>query len=427
MKIWQWVESYHPDYGGGAAVAAKSICESLNERGHEVRVLCTESNDTAPYSIRTETINGVRVDRISLPYFRRNDPDGWQLGRQRWKAHERQVDQLLRALIAEWRPDVVHTHMARPLGEQCFFTLAKLSVPIVATLHDAWLICPRMYLLRSPDATACSGPSTCGCLECLYSHYDGSRLRALAKLPWRVLKLGTYPAWRLARRRAARQLLSGTMPCAQWLGERHRGHVPGRMVHLPLGIDLSDRPAQWPDRPRTPLRFGFVGGFQPHKGLGDVLQAVEALSSQERVFELHVWGPGQDTAAAQAVARNPRIRLRGTYTGAGRWEAYAEMDVLLAATTVCDSFPLVMQEGAAAGVPIIAPAIGGFAEWVRSGENGLLYRFRDATDLRRQMQRILDEPDLLPRLQSRLTFPRDSQDAVDKIECFYRDVLVGPA
>lgn len=427
MRIWQWMDSYHPDYGGGAALAAKGICDTLTDRGHEVRVLCTETADAPPYSIRTERIGSVHVDRVNLPYFRANDPDGWQLGWSRWQAHEWQVDRLLRELIADWRPDLVHNHVLRPFGEQSFFTLAELSVPMVATLHDAWLICPRMYLLRSPDLAACSGPSILGCLECNYSHYDGSRLRMLAKLPWRAAKLGTYPALRLARRRAARKLLSGTMPCAQWLGEKHREHVAGRMVHIPLGIDLSDRPAEWPARPRTPLRFGFVGGFQPHKGLGDVLEAVEGLSRGDRAFELHLWGPGQETAAAQVMAQNPRVKLRGTYSGAGRWDAYAEMDVLLAATTVCDPFPLVMQEAAAAGVPTVAPAIGGFAEWVRSGDNGLLYAFRDAGDLQRQMQRILDEPDLLQRLLTHLTSPRDSKAAVEDIERFYLEILAGRA
>ncbi|MGV3721413.1 MAG: glycosyltransferase [Actinomycetota bacterium] len=423
MKIWQLLDSYFPDYGGGAALAAQGICRALAEQGHEVRVLCTETAEAPPYSVRTDWDGTVRVDRINLPYFRDNDPEGWLLGWESWRAHERRVDQLLRQLASDWRPEIVHYHVMRPLGEQCLFTLSELGLPVVATLHDAWLICPRMYLLRSPNSTQCSGPTPLRCLECMYSHYDGGRLQAAAKLPWRVTKLGTLPAYRLWRRRSAQKLLSGTMACANWLMEAHRSHVPGAHACIPLGIDPPKRPVSRPHRPRSPLRFGFVGGLQPHKGLSHVLQACGSLKRRGLEFELHLWGPGATVDAALPEELRDCLTLHGMYESDEKWSVYEQVDVLLMATIVVEMYGLVVQEARAAGAPTIAPEVGGLAEQIRHGVDGLLYRFRDAEDLERQMHRVLTEPELLARMLESQPQPVSRTAAVTEIEGFYRQVM----
>ena len=53
---------------------------------------------------------------------------------------------------------------------------------------------------------------------------------------------------------------------------------------------------------------------------------------------------------------------------------------------------------AGGGVPVIASRIGGIPETVRHDVNGLLFEPGDASDLARQLRRLLDEPDLRRRL-----------------------------
>jgi glycosyltransferase involved in cell wall biosynthesis len=50
-------------------------------------------------------------------------------------------------------------------------------------------------------------------------------------------------------------------------------------------------------------------------------------------------------------------------------------------------------------VPVVGTNLGGTAELVRHERNGLLFEVDDADDLARQLQRLLDEPELLPRLR----------------------------
>jgi hypothetical protein len=91
LRIWNIAEVYPPDFGGGAAIYVRDVCGFLAERGHEVRVLCTEGTGRSAYSLRTEFDGAVQVDRLNLPYFRQKDPGGWALGLRRWRAHQRRV------------------------------------------------------------------------------------------------------------------------------------------------------------------------------------------------------------------------------------------------------------------------------------------------------------------------------------------------
>jgi D-inositol-3-phosphate glycosyltransferase len=96
---------------------------------------------------------------------------------------------------------------------------------------------------------------------------------------------------------------------------------------------------------------------------------------------------------------------------------------MLMATTVVEPFGLVVQEARATGAPTIAPAIGGLAEQIRHGVDGLLYRFRDPEDLERQMLRVLTEPELLESMLRSQPQPLDRAEALASMEAFYRRVL----
>ncbi|MCW5970278.1 MAG: glycosyltransferase [Blastocatellales bacterium] len=424
LQIWHILETYPPGYGGGAAITTRDVCRALAARGHDVRVLCADCIDAEPYSIRCEDDQGVRVERVNLPFIAR-DPDGWLFSKSEWQSHGRRIDELIGKLLEQWRPDIVDYHTSRPFGEQCLIALGGRGVPAVATLHDAWLVCPRVMLLRSPDSSACDGPGRLKCLECSYSYYDGSHARAMLKLPWRVLKLGAYPAWRLKQRERARRRLIGAIARSEFMAEVHRPHIGGVVEHIPLGLNLADLPECKPARPRTPLRFGFIGGFQPGKGIVHVLDAAAVLRGEGLRFELHIWGPGCEGRESEISSRglNGCAFLRGMYAPEQCWSVYGEMDVALMATLVNEPFGRVPLEAAAMRAPTIAPAVGGIRETIRDGVDGLHYRFRDGEDLTRQMRRILTETGLLEKLMANLSPPLDTRAQAVEVERFYYRVL----
>jgi glycosyltransferase involved in cell wall biosynthesis len=425
LNLWHIAETYPPGYGGGAMVYMRDVCRYLVDRGHAVRVLCTEGTDDPPYSIRKEYDGPIRVDRLNLPYFKREDPGGWQLGTKAWREHAAQLGVVVDELLGDYRPDLVQFHTPYPVDEEFLLHLHERGLPLVGMSHCAWTICSRLNLLSSPKGEACSGPSKLKCLSCLYSHYDGSTAKAMVKLPWRMLKLGRYPSYRLQRRDRLRRAIQGQASYSEYMTAAHERQVGGINRFVPLGIDTSAAPVDRPARPRQPIRFGFMAGFQPHKGIWDLLDTAESLARKGREFELHIWGPHQEDKGEEITKRrlDGKVFLHGTFSGDEKWAAFEAIDVLVMATTVVEAYGRVVQEAAAVGVPTIAPAVGGIIEQIRDGVDGLLYRFRDRPDLERQMERVITEPELASNLAANLRPVLQTRQAVEGLEEFYYDVL----
>jgi glycosyltransferase involved in cell wall biosynthesis len=425
LRVWQIVESYPPQYGGGATVVMRDLCHALASSGHDVRVLCMESTGGAPFSVRTDRDGPIAVERLNLPYFMERDPEGWQLGLLKWRKHERRVSAFIDDRLEQWTPDIVHYNTTRPFGEAGPLAIHRHGIPIVATLHEAWFVCARLMLLRSPLAEPCSGPGPIKCNECMYSHYDGSHAKAALKLPWRLAKLRLYPAYRLWRRRAARRTLAAAFGYSNFMVRVHAPHLEGEASYFDVGVNLEGLPTEIPRRPRSPFRFGFLAGAQPSKGIWDLLDAAASLKQAGFDFELHVWGPGWDELDGEVASRNvdDRVRLRGMFDADGRWAVYEEIDLVIVATTVAEPSTRIPPEAAAARVPAICSRVGGNPEAIQDEVSGLLYEFMDATDLARQMRRVLEEPGLYGKLVEGITPPVDTRTKGAALEAAYRRVL----
>jgi glycosyltransferase involved in cell wall biosynthesis len=69
---------------------------------------------------------------------------------------------------------------------------------------------------------------------------------------------------------------------------------------------------------------------------------------------------------------------------------YQAADVFVHAATA-DTFPTVLSEASATGVPIVATAVGGIPEQVKHGETGFLVARGDATDMALRTLKILGD------------------------------------
>lgn len=440
LRLLQITEAYPPDYGGGVAVYVQDISRYLSEIGHEVRVLAVDNIDKKPYSVRTEYNGSIRVDRINLPYIAGVDPEGWKLGLLRWIRHQRRLVRVVRDLLADWAPNLVHGHGMRLWGDECTIHFHQQGIPVIWMLHDFWPICIRRSLLSSPTNVFCNGPKPIKCVECIYSNYDGTHLRSWLRFPWRILKLGPLPAYRVWRRQVASQCSSGANGPSNFVTKAHQSHLPGLVKHIPLGVDLRNLPEQRLKNPRNPLRFGFIGGFAPDKGVWHVLDAIASLRRRGYDCELHLWGLGTDENAhvwghkpersrRDIAARGieSRVFMHGMYKPDEIGQVFSSVDVAIMASTTRESFGRVPKEAGAVGVPTIAPDIGGISEQIRHGIDGLLYKFCDPMDLEQQMEKVLRDPALVNRLASNLCRPPDTQKAVRLLENFYYQVVEASA
>ena len=100
------------------------------------------------------------------------------------------------------------------------------------------------------------------------------------------------------------------------------------------------------------------------------------------------------------------------------------IDVLVVPSTWRETGPLVLLEGLAAGRVVIASNLGGMAELVRPGRDGLLFKAGDSEDLLKGMRTLSENPavldDFSPELRERYHIDNNHKE----ILAIYEKVVV---
>jgi phosphatidyl-myo-inositol alpha-mannosyltransferase len=176
---------------------------------------------------------------------------------------------------------------------------------------------------------------------------------------------------------------------AAWTGRRWFG---GRYEVVPNGVDLAAAPAGAPPSDDE-LRVLFVGRAEERKGLPVLLTAFEALVEH---VPSRLTLVGIEQAEVRRYLSDPatleRIEALGRVGGEELWQQLADADVLAAPSLAGESFGMILTEAFAAGTPVIASNIAGYADVVTDGVDGLLVPPADAQRLAEELQRMYVEP-----------------------------------
>src|SRR5262249_7767912 len=117
----------------------------------------------------------------------------------------------------------------------------------------------------------------------------------------------------------------------------------------------------------------------------------------------------------------------GFRTGRELSELVASLDVFVH-TGADETFCQAVQEGLAAGVPVVAPAAGGPLDLVRPGYNGLLYPPDDPAMLRAGVAALVDDPALRRQMAGQALLSvrgRDWSSVCEELVGHYQSVRYG--
>lgn len=166
-----------------------------------------------------------------------------------------------------------------------------------------------------------------------------------------------------------------------------------RSIVIPNAVAL---PELRPGPPRSVPVLVSVGRLKQPKDFGTL---VEALAGIKRDFEAVVVGDGPERdEVAQAIRHHgltERVELAGTRDDVGQILAGADVFVL---SSRSEGMPMSALEAMAAGLPVVATAVGGVPELVLEGETGFLVPTGDAPALGHALERLLNDTDLRRRL-----------------------------
>lgn len=376
----------HPDlHPGGTEIFAHDLAQAYREQGCEVLFLgATNAIHRQPHPGTAFQATGEAGDLLL-----------WSGHFDRF--HLSQIDhygtlQDLATLLAEFRPDVVHIHHLMLIGAE-FLALARRLLPqaaIVMTLHDYYPICHHDGLMVRPtDRQRCNGASPTACHGCfpeigsdrflLRERFLKTHLAAVDRFvaPSRFLRQ-RYVEWGLPAGKI--EIIANARPAREVVAHRA---TRGRRGN-----------------------FGYFGNLNPWKGVLPLLQAAKLLAARgDAGFTLRIHGgaPFQSeaftTALGQAFAEaGSAVTHCGPYRREDLPALMAEIDWVVMPSVWWENAPLVIQEAFQHRRPLIVSGIGGMAEMVREGIDGLHVRPGDPADLARAMRRALDEDDLWQQL-----------------------------
>jgi glycogen synthase len=179
------------------------------------------------------------------------------------------------------------------------------------------------------------------------------------------------------------------------------GLDPGRVHVIPSGVDpgrFVGPPADpAPELPRP--RVLFVGRLAPQKGVRTLLEAVPLLRHRDVPVLLVGDGPerGRLERRAAGLGLAGRVRFLGFATPrqVTAWLCHADVLVL---PSVYEELGSVLLEAMAAGLPVVASAVGGIPAVVRDGGEGLLVPPGEPPALAAAVDRVLGDRALAGRL-----------------------------
>ncbi len=143
--------------------------------------------------------------------------------------------------------------------------------------------------------------------------------------------------------------------------------VPWRIIHN--GLQPDDFIAAHPAIDATDILF--VGELRALKGIDLLLDAIAALQAGRRVTATIV-GSGPDEAALKARSAGLGLTDRVRFTGALPARDAFGLGRVMVVPSRAESFPYVVLEAAAAGLPLIATAVGGIPEIVHGTDTALI-------------------------------------------------------
>jgi colanic acid/amylovoran biosynthesis glycosyltransferase len=181
------------------------------------------------------------------------------------------------------------------------------------------------------------------------------------------------------------------------------------IVHCGVDLErLRARPAE-PRAPRDPFVLCCVASLEEYKGHEHLLRAVALLVDSGVDVRLLLVGGGDRERPLRALARRLGIDARITFLGPLDRDAVAvqlhRADAFVLASVVtrsgkCEGIPVALMEAMACELPVVATTVGGVAELVEDGRNGLLVTPGDPVALQDALRRLAGRPALARRLGS---------------------------
>lgn len=368
-----------PFHSAGYATRSQGLIGELNQRGWDVDGV---TRLAYPYDMpgykdipdvpEQETVDGVNYHRLLLP-------DRQIMPKNPVYPYTQKYAESLEDLGRRTKPALIHAASNYVNGVTGVQTAQKLGIPSIYEIRGLW------------EITRVSRDPAWGSSD-LFKH---------------MVRMETDAA------RQATKVLTITNALRDEMVDR--GVDPEKISVIPNGVN-TDRfrplPRDEALADRLEIRdktvIGYIGSILDYEGIGLILEAARDLARERNDFHILIVGDGPEKHKLEAFTRDEGLQNLVTFTGriphAEVEGHYSLIDIApfpRLPLPVCEMVsPLKPFEAMAMGKAVVSSDVAALAEIVTPGFNGLLHRKGDSSDLRDQLERLLDNPQELQMLGS---------------------------
>jgi len=401
MKIIKVIHGYPMRYNAGSEVYSQMLCQYLAKE-HDVHVFTRKEDVFLPdYSQSAECdpddLN-VKLHVVNLPS-----------DRHRYRYRHAEIDAQFARLIEEVNPDIVHighlNHLSTSLVKEAY----DRQVPIVFTLHDYWLMCPRGQFMQTSGTSnnelypVCDGQSD---RKCATQCYSGCASGAEQEQEVDINYWQNWVKRRMHHIREMAEMVDHFIAPSRYLYRRFIddfGLPEEKISYIDYGFDTHRFFKKRERLMQEPFTFGYIGTHIPAKGIQDLIQAF-GLMKQNAI--LRIWGrPSAHTVSLKRVVLQLSLEKQSAIEWMHEYknseivsEVFNQVDCIVVPSIWVENSPLVIHEALQARLPVITANTGGMSEYVQHERNGLLFEHRSVESLAEQMERLAANPDLAIKL-----------------------------
>jgi glycosyltransferase involved in cell wall biosynthesis len=280
-----------------------------------------------------------------------------------------EASQKIQALLASRDFDLAHIHNIRyELSPSILPRLKQKGLPVIQTLHDYSLICPRgcFYSERIGKCEKCH----------IYRYYQAPLTRCIkgsfSRSMFAAIELMIHRGLRIIEKNVDLFIAPSNFIKNKFIAY---GVPESQIYYLPNSVDVKPNNYQEDSGYCT-----YVGALRKLKGIYTLLDAAERLPSVSFIFI----GEGEELDHLRkeiSVRGLSNAKLLGHLSGQALVDIVSRSRMIILPSEWYENCPMVILEAYAQKKPVIGARIGGIPELVDNNITGLLFAPADVDEL----------------------------------------------
>lgn len=384
-------------------------------------------------------------------------------------------DALFTDFIRNHKIEVVHINEIFGFSSNIINIAKSLGVKVIVSVHEYWWLCPHRVMVDY-DRKICEGPfSMKKCSNCVHTKIVGNHNRTILKEKIKNQFKGSHGLYSSIKKSIQGykknseetesldfdniQFNGFSMPVLEKsLQQRLDNNIsalnncdaviavskdvevkltqygvsPDKIIVQHIGSTIATQKVAHTKKidPRN-IVFGFIGGVGYYKGIHQLVDAFSKLpEGYISKAQLKIYG-GYSESYYKSIQSSylsnglgeKKVMFYGRYKPEEIPQITNELDIMVLPSLCADTAPQTIFESFSTGLPIIAPNIGGFPDFITDSQNGLLYEQASVDDLKSKLMQIIDEPEMINELQKNIPRLKTIQANAQELNDLYMDVV----